>query len=146
MELYNSDLIPAGEDELWISTIILPSFQQQKMLILSQPFGANSVEEQTLEKMMAACKLTPLDYLVIQIKNDQRLSLQTLKTAGAPDKLLLLGVHPQQLGIQALLPLNTCQSFGEGLIIAGSSLPEIVSQPALKRAIWDQGLKPCFGL
>jgi hypothetical protein len=146
MELYNSQLIPAAEDELWDSSIVIPAFQHEKMVVLSQPFGVNSAEAQTLEKMMAACKLSPQDYAVIQLKNDQRLSLQTLRTAGAPQKLLLLGIHPQQFGIQALLPLNTCQSFGEGLIIVGSSLSEIVAQPALKRAIWEQGLKPCFGL
>lgn len=146
MELYNNPLIPSTEDELWNSPDEIPGFEGLQLLVLSLCFEANSTEAQTLEKMMAACKLSPKDYSVLQMKEHTRLSWQTLQSCGVPRRILLLGVKPIQLGIQAILPLNTCQTFGEGQIIAGSSLHEIVAQASLKRALWDQGLKPCFGL
>lgn len=116
------------------------------MVVLSPFFPAGSPEAETLGKMMSACKLGVADYSVLWLKGDENISWQSLRTAGAPDRVLFLGLSPRQLGIHSLFPLNTCQDFADGKIIVGSSLTEIVQNPAAKRALWEHGLKPCFGL
>lgn len=146
MQLFNTPIISATGDAGWILPAHFPEIQEKSMLVISSFFPPNSPESDTLTKMMTACKLTPEDYAIMWLQEGDVLSWQMLKTAGVPDRVLILGLHPNQLGIHSLFPLNVCQDFAEGKIIFGSSLSEIVQNSSTKRALWDQGLKPCFGL
>ena len=146
MQLYNTKVIPASEDVLWEVPANLPAFTGAKLLVLSSPFDTNGPESGTLAKMMTACRLTASEYVVIQMEADRKLPIQALIAAGAPQRILLLGVSPSQLAINALLQPNHCNAFLGCTLIPGYALGLIEQQAGLKRELWEQGLKPCFGL
>ncbi len=116
------------------------------MLVISEPFPPEGPEAATLARMMTACKLAPEDYKVISLPPGGRISWQALRGKGAPDRVLLTGIAPTQLGIHALFRLYSCNTFLGARFIPAASLAEIERQPALKRQLWEEGLKPCFVL
>ena len=146
MQLYNTNVIPAGEDALWELPADLPPLTGTLLLVLSTPIDADGPESITLGKMMTACRLTASDYVVIPMAPDRILPLRTLIAAGAPTRILLLGISPAQLSINALFQPNHCNTFLGCTIIAGYALDLIEQQPGLKRELWEQGLKPCFDI
>ena len=146
MQLYNTKVIPAAEDKLWSAPANLPSLGGTKLLVISAPFEPLSSESLTLAKMMTACRLAAPDYAVIQLPETERLSWRALMEAGAPQRVLMMGISPAQLGISALFQLNHCNDFLGCIFIPGHSLAQLEQQPAAKRELWEQGLKPCFGL
>jgi hypothetical protein len=146
MQLYNTKVIPAGEDKLWGTPADLPALAGTKLLVISAPFVADSSESQTLAKMMSACRLSATDYALIQLPETERLSWRALMEAGAPQRVLMLGISPAQLGISAFFQLNHCNNFLACVFIPGLSLGQLEQQPAAKRELWEQGLKPCFGI
>ena len=146
MELYNTNIIPAREDALWELPAGLPPLSGTQLLVLSTPIDPNGPESITLGKMMTACRLNASDYVTIQMEPGDNLPLRALIAAGAPARILLLGISPAQLSINALFQHNHCNTFLGCTIIAGYALELIEQQPGLKRELWEQGLKPCFGL
>jgi hypothetical protein len=146
MQLYNTKVVPATEDGLWSLPEELPSLSGMRLLIISSPIAQDSQEEQTLQKMMAACKLNTGEYCIISLEPQAKLSLATLAGAGIPQRILLLGVSPAQLAINALFRLNSPNAYMGYTIIPSLSLSEIERAPELKKELWGQGLKPAFGL
>ena len=146
MQLYNTNVIPAREDLLWELPPDLPPLSGLRLLVLSSPIAPDGPESITLGKMMTACRLATSDYVVLQMEPGKILPLRSLIAAGAPDRILLLGITPAQLSINALFQPNNCNTFLGCTIVAGYALEVIEQQPGLKRELWEQGLKPCFDL
>ena len=146
MQLYNTKVVPSSEDALWTLPHDLPSFSDRELLVLTNPFPSGGPEEQTLQKMIAACKLRAEAYAIVQVRESERLSWAVLNSHGMPPKILLLGVQASQLGINALFRLNHANVFMGYTIIPSLPLNEIEANPELKKELWLQGLKPSFGL
>ena len=146
MQLYNTKVIPAAEDVMWVSPANLPRMEAAKLLVIAAHFDPGGSESTTLAKMMTACKLAPADYAVVELSPTDRLPWRALMEAGAPSRILLLGIHPAQLGISAAFQQNHCNNFLSYVIIPGPGLAQLDQQPTIKRELWEQGLKPCFGL
>jgi hypothetical protein len=144
MQLYHTKVVPAAEDEMWTLPAELPDFSKARLVVISAPFESGSKEEQTLQKMMGACKVSPDEYCTIQLEPGKRMSWQMLAGAGAPDKVLMLGVVPGQLGINALFRLNYGNSFLGCTFIPSGTLEQIEQVAGMKKDLWEQGLKPCF--
>lgn len=145
MQLYNTKVVPSSEDSLWALPYELPAFKNTKLLIVSAPFAAGT-EEQTLRNMMTACRLADDEYAMIHLMPEERISWQMLASAGAPHRVLMLGVVPAQLAIHALFRLNHCNDFLGCTFIVSFSLTQIEQDRNVKRELWEQGLKRCFGL
>lgn len=146
MQLFNTKVVPSSEDALWSLPHDLPSFTAKEILIVSQPYRKDGEEEQTLLKMVAACKLGTEQLAIVQLAEDQRLPFAHLTSLGIPKMVLLLGIAPTQLGIHALLRLNAPNMFMGYTIIPSLALGQIASNPEVKKELWQQGLKPGFGL
>jgi hypothetical protein len=146
MQLFNTKVVPSSEDALWSLKHDLPSLSGKELLVLSAHYPTGSQEELTLHKMIAACKLSMEQYEVVQLQNEERLSWSSLITIGIPPRVLLLGVQPAQLGINALFRLNMPNTFMGITIIPSLPLNQIEASPELKKELWLQGLKPGFGL
>ena len=131
---------------MWEIPSDVPELTGLKMLIISLPFPQNGTEAETLGRMMSACKLLPHEYAVIPLPSEARLSWQALRGMGAPDRVLLAGISPAQLGIQALLRPLSCNSFLGARFVPAPRLDVIASQAPVKRQLWEEGLKPCFDL
>lgn len=95
--------------------------------------------------MMAACKLTPADYAVLQMQGEA-FSWQSIAGQDVPKAVLLLGVHPAELAIHALFRLHAPNAFDGFTIVPALSLREIELNPAAKKELWEKGLKPLLGL
>ena len=144
MQLFNTKIIPATEDALWSLPLELPDFDKIRVLIFSSPFQPGSAEEATLKKIMAACKLQESDFAVIQMQADEKISWQLLSGAGAPKSIILFGILPAQLGINALFVLNAANSFLDCTFIPSFGLSQIEMDKELKRSLWENALKPHF--
>lgn len=145
MQLYNTKVVPSATDALWVPPA-LPDMTGAVLLIITTPYAQDGAESQTLQKMMAACKLSQSDYAVLEIPPDAPYSWQAIAASGAPKAVLLLGVLPAQLSIHALFRLHAPNHFGGHIFIPALSLKEIESNPAAKKELWASGLKPLFGL
>jgi hypothetical protein len=144
MQLFNTKVVPSDTDTLW-QTPSLPDMSNKKLLVITKPFAAGSVEAQTLQKMLAACKLSEKDYVVLQI-DAQPYSWHSMEGANPPGIVLLLGVMPAQLSIHALFKLHAPNPFAGRMFIPALSLTDIENNPAAKKDLWAAGLKPAFGL
>lgn len=145
MQLYNTKVIPSATDALWIPPP-LPDMAAARLLVITQPFAAGSMEEQTLSKMLGACRLSSSDYAVLQMAGDQFCSWSTIAGSVGPKSVLLLGITPTQLSIHALFRLHSLNAFLDRTFIPALSLTQIESNPAAKKELWSNGLKPLFGL
>lgn len=95
--------------------------------------------------MMAACKLLPAEFAVLQLEAGQ-CSWQSVAGARTPKAVLLLGVHPAELAIQAIFRLHALNAFSGRTIVPALALDELEQNPAAKKDLWEHGLKPLLGL
>ncbi|MEO6830801.1 MAG: hypothetical protein ABI169_01275 [Chitinophagaceae bacterium] len=144
MQLFNTKVIPSSLDILWQSPQMPVDSALQGMLVLSTPFPENSEEATVLQKMMQACKLGDNNYFLKIMEADERLSLTRYCNGTIPPVVLLLGINPRQLGINAQFILNACNPFLGSTFIPSLDLGHIAYDKDLKRTLWEQGLKPMF--
>jgi hypothetical protein len=145
MHIFPVKIIPAAADKQW-EYPSLPDSSAKQLLVVSRPVAAGSQQEATLRKMMAACKLRDADYELIFFDEDSSASWAGIAAAGVAPRVLLLGVTPQELFIHSWLQPYTPQEFCGRTFIVAASLAELDRNPAAKKALWEQGLKPAFGL
>lgn len=145
MQLISSSIIPASVDDFWkqpeqLGSDLLP----RAVLVLSQPFQAGSAEEETLLKMLGACKLAPDGYHILQLEPGSRIGWPQLREQLQPRYVLLLGINPAQLGLSVLFRFNETNSFNGCLWIPTASVSDLNSNATLKAQFWNQALKPTF--
>lgn len=145
MQLIRSKIIPATQNAFWQA---LPeawqSLNTRPCLVLSTPYSAGSAEEQTLLKMLAACKLDPGAYHILQVQPEQCIAWHQIKDQAKPQYVLLLGINPQQLGISALFRINDANVFDGCTFIPSLPLSQLIQMQDMRTALWVQGLKPLF--
>ena len=145
MQLINSKIVPSAQNIFWDD---LPEswrlLTPRKSLILTQPFQPGSPEHETLLKMLAACKLVPEQYHILQIEEQQQVAWHQLRNKLQPEFALILGVSPQTLGISALFRINEPNAFNDCTIIPSLSLSQLIQMQDVRTALWTQGLKPVF--
>lgn len=142
MQFISSSIIPATVDELWKEPS-LPEGSRQ-VLVIAQPYAAGSPEEETLLKMLTACKLSPDNYCILLLDNNERMGWPLLRERLQPRYVLLLGINPAQLGISVLFRFNETNSFNGCLWIPTASITDLNANAALKGQFWNQALKPTF--
>ena len=144
-DIIKSDIVDAQWNPLWDDIAAhIKDISTKPVLVLSTKYDAGSAEETQLVKMLQACKLTTEQYNVIQLAEDQKIAWHKLKEELKPEKILLLGIHPRQLGISALFGLNEVNHFGDCMFIPTLSLNELGKQDEMKKQLWNNGLKPTF--
>ncbi|WP_276134392.1 hypothetical protein [Polluticoccus soli] len=143
--IIESKIISQEYNDLW-SELKLPATVNEvaKTLVLCAAYAAGGAAEMQLTKMMQACKLTETDYNTIQVEEGKAIAWHQLRDALKPKYVVLLGVHPQQLGISALFHLFAPTRFNDTIWIAGPSLQDLEKQPEAKKQLWLNGLKPVF--
>lgn len=143
--IIESKIISQEYNDLW-SELKLPGSMNEgaKTLVLCTSYAAGGAEDVQLAKMMQACKLATTDYNTIQVEEGGTIAWHQLRDALKPKYVVLLGIHPQQLGISALFHLFAPTRFNETVWIAGPSLQDLEKQPDAKKQLWLVGLKPVF--
>jgi hypothetical protein len=141
--IINTEIVSSEMDIFW------EFFQDTNLgiketLVFSLPFTIQSKEEQQLLKMLGACKLNPDHYQVIQLANKQKFPWHILKEQTRATKVLLLGVLPAQLGIDALMILHEVNNYDGVQWIPTFALDQIVSNDALKKHLWVNVFQKVF--
>lgn len=142
-DIFTVPLVHPSVDLFWDERS-LPEIGNCDTLIISTPFASGSEEEQQLNRMMAACKLTPDQYQVVQVHSGDAIAWYQLKAKTMAQKVLLLGVSPAQLGINALMTLHEINHFNGAQWMVTATLPEIAANPQLKQHIWVNMLKKVY--
>jgi hypothetical protein len=145
MQLYNTKVVPSAADAQWVELPVPPNFIGARLLVITSPFAPGSAEEQTLQKMMAACKLGAEDYTILTVNEEAPYSWNKIAAAGAPEVVLMLGINPAVLSIHALFRLNAPNAFLGHTFIPSLSLSALEQNAAAKKDLWASGLKPIFG-
>lgn len=144
-DIIHTAVIQSQYDALWERLPNDISGETSKeVVIISIPYAQESSEEIQLQKMMQACKLQPEQYVVIPVNEEQLLPWHQVRDSINPKVILLLGVHPHQLGISALLHLYAPNRFNDCIWIAAPSLAAMEQQAEAKKQLWNTGLKPVF--
>lgn len=141
--LINSEIVPQKYDEFWGESSCEITNPEAEVLVLARPYNQGSSQEEQLTKLLNACNLTKKQQTV-QIPENQNIAYNNLKQKFNLKSILLIGVHPKQLGISALFRLNEINRFDNLNYIPTQSLEELESNPELKKALWVNALKPLF--
>jgi hypothetical protein len=113
-------------------------------LVISTVFAPDSAEEQQLQKMLAACKLAPGQYCVLQLEEGQRIAWHQLREQVQCTKVLLLGVSPDRLGILALFAVHEVNNFDAVQWMPTAALPELLQDNNLKQHLWTNVLRKVY--
>lgn len=146
MELFSTPLLPASVDAFWELPESEVELAEVRMIVITRPVAKGSPADVTLGRMMAACKLAPGDFAVLEVPEGQVLSWSLLRGQSKATHVLLLGVLPQELGIQAMFSFLRPNNFGGAAIIPGPPLEQLVQDAGARGALWNEGLKPAFGI
>ena len=146
MILFSTPVIPASADAFWELPESDTELANIRMLVIARPLEKGSPAAVTLSKMMTACRLGPDDYAVLQLTPGQALSWSLLRGQTAATFVLLLGVMPAELGIQAMFAFNRPNAFSGATFIPGLPLEQLVADGNSRRDLWEGGLKPAFGI
>lgn len=145
MQLINTKIIPDSQNIYWEA---LPaewqSLNERICIVLTLPYAPGSNEEQTLLKMLGACKLAADQFHILTLQPEQKVAWHLLRETLKPKYALLLGINPQSLGISALFRLNEANDFNECRIIPSLPLEQLIQMQDMRTALWQNGLKPVF--
>ena len=145
MNIIRTGLVNPASDAFWsdISPLIKDIIYKQ-VLILVQAYSTGSAEESQLQKMLDACGLKEEQYNIIQLNKGQKAAWHGLREYLDPRIIFLIGVTPAQLGISALFQANMPNNFNDRVWLPTLSISELEQQPAIKKQLWLNGMKPVF--
>src|ERR1044071_7185304 len=100
--IIGSKIIGSEWNQLW-EELSLPGTVSKtaEVLVIAAGFAAGGSEDTQLQKMMQACKLDANGYNVFPLAEGKIVAWHQLREAFGPKYVVLLGVHPEQLGISA---------------------------------------------
>ncbi len=143
--IINTEIIDTETDVFWYNNSVSHDpISPKSVLILSKKIDEQSAEQQQLNKILDACKLTEDKYNLVQLTDNERRAWHLLKDIAKPSVVILFGVHPSDLGVSALFRLNGLNNFDGASWIPTLSLPELEQQPQAKKELWTSALKPLF--
>ncbi|MBL7713186.1 MAG: hypothetical protein JNL13_11995 [Chitinophagaceae bacterium] len=134
-DIFSTQVISADIDVFW-QQVSDTALEAKNTLVISEPYGPGSEEEQQLVKMLSACKLSPDKYTVVKLAPGENRAWFRLRPELQPSIVLLLGVHPAQLGISALMRPHDINPFDGARFVPTASLAELLTNAALKQHLW----------
>lgn len=143
--IINTEIINTETDVFWYgNSVSHEKISPKNVLILSKKIDEQSAEQQQLNKILDACKLTEDKYNIVQFTENERLAWHLLKGIANPSVVILFGVYPSRMGISALFRLNAMNNFDGASWIPTLSLQELEQQPQAKKDLWTNALKSLF--
>jgi len=143
MNLFNCDIVSPQSDVLWDGTDRIAGNLSQKPVLVLVCGAEGAVHAQVL-KMLEACKLSEEQFNLVFMKQDDTVAWHGLREKLQPAIVFLMGVLPAQLGISALFAFNTPNNFDGSIWLPAPTVENLESEPAVKRQLWNEGMKPIF--
>lgn len=134
-DILNTAIVNTTLDAYWIAGKA-GVLEPKDTLVISAVYTSGSKEENQLLKMLAACKLTPDQYQIVQLGQDEIIAWHQLREHSKATKVLLLGVLPAQLGISAMMIPHEVNQFDSVQWMPTFSLDQIATNDALKKHLW----------
>ena len=146
MNIIKTSIIDPGTDVFWAGPSLQDTAEvtERPILVLVNEYADGSNEEAQLLKMLDACGLKGEQYHILQVAKDQKTAWHQLRERHQPKVVFLIGVMPAQLGITAMFQLHTPNNFNDRVWLPTLSLSELEQQPAVKKQLWMNGMKPVF--
>ena len=145
MNIIKSDIISTEYDAFWNDVSSpLKNAPPRPVLVLATAYEANSPEETQLLKIIDACKITPGQYNIVQIKEGEKIAWHRLREQLTPRVIFLFGILPVQLGISSLICLNEPNNFNDRIWLPTLSLGELDKHVDVKKQLWVNGITPIF--
>jgi hypothetical protein len=143
--IIKSDMVDPASDAFWAAVDNIAGGKEQRtILILTNSFDKGSAEETRLSKMIDACKLTPDQYNLLGLGQDQKPGWHRLKEKLAPRIVFLIGILPAQLGVSALFRLNEPNNFDGCIWLPTLAVNDLEQNADVKKQLWINGMKPIF--
>jgi hypothetical protein len=142
-DIFTTEVISTAVDVFWQQDD-QSALLAKDTLIVSNAYNPESEEEQQLLKMLSACKLTSNDYQVVKLAPAESTAWHRLRHTTQASKVLLLGVHPGQLGISALMSIHEINNFDGVQFVPTASLAELLANATLKQHLWTSVLKVIY--
>jgi hypothetical protein len=142
--------IPQKEDDQPDTYKFLGKNQRQVVIIVNYPNEVFIQEEdlQVLTKILGACKLNLGDVAIVNAAGLQP-EIGRLKDQFKPEKMLLFGIGPAEIGLPISFPEFKQQSYAGTTFICAPAVSKMNGETEenrlLKRKLWDS-LKPLFGI
>ena len=142
--LYKNFLIDDKNDALSVhplQNLDMPALGANKknILILVNEAGKMILEKKDqnfLEGVLKACNLKIDDTCVLNIFNRTDIDYSTLVKKFEPEKVLLFGVEPMEIGLPLVFPHNQIQQHAAQLYVWFPPLKTIAAEKSHKQALW----------
>ena len=145
MQLISSKIVPATQDAFWQLRDDISQMVKRKVLVLCPSANHDAAEEKLLENLLQnACKIPANNTHIIQLAEGELVAWHLLKAQLEPEYVLLMGIHPQQLGINAAFAFNASNRFNGAVIIPTLPPTELILPSEMKKALWNFALQPLF--
>lgn len=112
-----------------------------RTLVLAAPLKNEMQDYVQLEKILAACKLQPQDYLVLQESKNSWLALRKAENIR---EILIFGNAVHNLDIPISFIDNQIVNFDSRVWIKSLAIDELSNNQQVKNDLWLNALKPHF--
>ena len=145
MQLISSKIVPVSQDAFWQLRDDISQFVKRKVLVVCPAGNHSTAEEKLLENLLQnACKIPAGDTHIIKLAQGEVAAWHLLKAQLEPQYVLLMGIHPQHLGINAAFVFNNTNRFNGSIFIPTLAPTELIQPSEMKKALWNNALQPLF--
>jgi|GEM_PF-800051 len=142
-DIISSAIIPSQYDVEWQQLPpIFESIMPKPVLFLVQPLTPDSPDEKiVIEKLIRGCGISEHEYNLL-FPEPGTVSWNKIREHCQPATVVLIGILPSQLGIDASFVLNEVNFFDHCIFIPTVSVAAMELNKAHKEQLWNKALKP----
>ncbi len=145
--IINTPIVSDGFDVFWQMPESTSGWESRPVLVISSYFENGAPEENQLFSLLASgCKLSPTQYHLLKMRDNEAVGWMQLKNKLQPNIVLLFNIHQSDLGISVLFKLNEVNNYDGKLWIPTVSLNHLQQDKNMKIQLWNNALKPVFEL
>lgn len=143
--LIQTPVVPVANDAFWNQeSIENKGFEPKPVLVVAPPSSDTQEERQMMEKILTACQLSTDDYNLLWLPEGEKLAWHTIKEAWKVRTVILFGIEPSAMGIQAQFMPHQTSRFSDCNWLYTATVRYIMEHPEIKAHLWNYGLKPVF--
>jgi hypothetical protein len=122
----------------------IKAMPRKPVLVITPANENNPAAAAQVQKMLDACQLTPAQYNIVTLKEDEMIAWHQLREQMDPKFIFLIGIMPSRLGIASMFRLNEPNRFNERYWLPTLSPEQLNENAELKKQLWSNGMKPLF--
>lgn len=140
LHIYDQEFYLPGQAE---ESMPMATMEPVKVLVLANPDDLSVEHRELLARMLKACLLAETDYVVLPSDTDL---LITHIRQYQPQYVIMFGLNLESPSFHAQKEKYKPFRFADKKFLLGDTLRDMAASPALKSALWTQGLKPLFNI